>query len=457
MNDYSGWPAAILGVGFALVQIQPIQALTKANISKTAQSITVMIQDAQNPKSSGSGVIIKREGQTYTVLTAHHVVQSATDFKMMTPDDKKHPMTQGSIQNFPNVDLALIRFTSAENYSVAKIGDSAQSPSGTASFVAGFPGTTAVRSEPSFYFTSGEIAANANKPLKDGYAIAYNNPTLPGMSGGPVLNEKGELIGIHGRAESTPVPQNAQIREDIYVLKTEFNYAVPINTFLRLVPQVNKTLAFGTPNSPATSEPTADDYILQGSIKSKSKDYKGSIADYDQAIRINPNNAVAYSNRGYARRKLGDNQGAIADYDRAIEIDPKVAFNYGRRGWLRYREFKDPRSALADMNQAIRLDPSLALAYQSRGSIHSSLGNLQEALSDFNQAIQLDRNNALSYYARGLNFLKIQLTNTKIIRKNSKLTQSAIVDFERSASLFKSQGNNKFYLKSLEILNKIRN
>jgi tetratricopeptide (TPR) repeat protein len=491
MSYDRGWPAAILGVGFVLVQMQAAQAISKAEISKTAQSITVMIQDPQNPQSSGSGVIIKREGQTYTVLTAQHVVKSSTDFKVMTPDDKQHPMAQGSIQTFPNVDLALVKFTSAEAYSVAKIGDSAQSPSGTGSFVAGFPAKTEVRSERSYYFTSGEIAANANKPLKDGYAIAYSNPTLPGMSGGPVLNEKAELIGIHGRAENAAVPQNAQIRDDIYVLKTEFNYAVPINTFLRLAPQVNKTLAFGTPSRPVTSEPKTDDYFLQGSRKIKSNDYKGaitdfdqairinptfalaysgrgyarlklgdkqgSIADYDRAIRISPNNAVAYSNRGYARSELGDNQGAIADYDRAIQLDPKFAFNYGRRGWLRYKKFKDLPNALADMDRAIQLDPKLGIAYQSRGNIHSGLGNLQEALSDFNQAIQLEPNSAFNYYFRGLHFLKIQLTNTQRIRPNSKLTQSAIADFERSASLFKSEGNNKFYLRSLEILGKIRN
>jgi tetratricopeptide (TPR) repeat protein len=442
---------AILGVGFAFVQVQAAQAISKAEISKTAQNITVMIQDAQNPKSSGSGVIIKREGQTYTVLTAQHVLQSSTDFTVMTPDDKKHPMIQGSIQTFPNVDLALIRFTSANVYSVAKIGDSAQSPSGTGSFVAGFPGTTEVRSEPSFYFTSGEIAANANKPLKDGYAIAYNNPTLPGMSGGPVLNEKAELIGIHGRAENTAMPQNTQIREDIYVLKTEFNYAVPINTFLRLAPQVDSTLALGTPTRPVISEPTADDYLLQGSRKAKSKDYKGAIADYDQAIRLSPNNASAYSNRGFARGELGENQGALSDYDQAIRINPKVAYAYGQRGWLRYKKLEDLRGALIDMDQAIQLDPNLGKAYQSRGLIHTDLGNLKEALSDYNQAIQLNPDNALNYYFRGLLYLRFQAH-----RMNSKLMQRTIADFERAASLFQSQGNNKMYLTSLKILQEVR-
>jgi serine protease Do len=257
MNYYFGWSAAILGAGFALVQGQAVQAISKAEISKTAQSITVMIQDVQNPKLAGSGVIIKRDGQTYTVLTAQHVLNSPNNFKVMVADKKQYPVIQGSIQKFPGVDLALIQFTSTESYSVAKMGDSDKSLFGTAIFVAGFPETTEFISEPGFYFMSSEIAANTPRPSKDGYAIAYNNPTLPGMSGGPVLNEKGELIAIHGRIESAVravVPQNAKSREDIYVLKAQFNYAVPINVFLKMVPQVNSTLTFQTPNTSVASQ-----------------------------------------------------------------------------------------------------------------------------------------------------------------------------------------------------------
>jgi tetratricopeptide (TPR) repeat protein len=397
-----GWQAAFLGVGAVLVQIQSAQALSKAEVSKVAQSVTVMIQNAQNPQDTGSGVIIKREGETYTVLTARHVVERSPDYKLMTPDEKQHPMVQGSIQAFSGVDLALVTFKSSASYSVVKMGDSAQSPLGTASFVAGFPGVTEVRSEPTFYFTSGEIAANASRPLKDGYAIGYNNPTLPGMSGGPVLNEQGELIGIHGRAERVPQLQNSQLRSDIAVLKTEFNYAIPINTFLTLAPQVNKTLALRTPSPTVPSEPKADDFFLQADEKLSRRDYKGAIADFDQVLRLNPSYEAAYTGRGVARGNSGDEKGAIEDLTQAIRINPNNVRAYAARG-SRKVALGDKQGADADFKKALSLniDPQDYRAYNNRGSVRTELGDKEGAIADYDQAIRLNPNFPLAYKNRG--------------------------------------------------------
>jgi tetratricopeptide (TPR) repeat protein len=481
MIDYNArLSAAILGVGVALVQIQPTQALTKVEVSKVAQSVTVMIQDPQSPQTAGSGIIIKREGETYTVLTAHHVVKQSPDYKVMTPDKKMNPIVQGSIKPLPGVDLALVQFKSAGSYSVAKMGDSTQSPSGSASFVAGFPGTTEVRSEPEYYFTSGEIAANGSRPLKDGYALAYSNATLPGMSGGPVLNESGELIGIHGRAERVERVQNSQLRSDVAVLKTEFNYAIPINTFLSLAPQVNKTLALRTPSPSVLSAPKADDFFLQSEKKYDRGDYKGSIADLEQAIQINPKYALAYFglgfnrnalgdkkgaiadldqairldpkyapayvSRGFFRKELGDKKGAIADYNIAISLDPKNATAYGNRGVTRH-ELVDPIGAIADYDQAIRLDPKKASVYNNRGvsrNFFPGNGNKKGAIADYNIAISLDPKNAMAYHNRG--FARSQLGDK----------QGAIADLQKAAALFKAQGDEKHYQITLEIIQKIK-
>jgi tetratricopeptide (TPR) repeat protein len=402
MIDYNArLSAAILGVGVALVQIQPAQALTKVEVSKVAQSVTVMIQDPQSPQTTGSGIIIKREGETYTVLTAHHVVKQSPNYQVMTPDKKMNSIVQGSIKPLLGVDLALVQFKSAGSYSVAKMGDSSQNPSGSASFVAGFPGTTEVRSEPEYYFTSGEIAANGSRPNKDGYALAYSNPTLPGMSGGPVLNEQGELIGIHGRSEGAAVPQNAKLRDDVYVLKTEFNYAIPINTFLSLAPQVNKTLALRTPSPEISSVSKADDFFLQAEERRKAGDLKGAIADYDQTINLNPKSALAYVGRGAVRYVLGDKQGANIDFSQAINLNPKMAVAYGNRGVAR-SALGDKQGAITDYDQAIRLDPKFAPAYGNRGNARSALGDKQGAITDYDQAIRLNPKFAQAYYNRGV-------------------------------------------------------
>ena len=51
----------------------------------------------------------------------------------------------------------------------------------------------------------------------------------------------------------------------------------------------------------------------------------GAIADFDEAIKLDPNDATAYNNRGSAKEKLGDYASASADFDQAIKLDPNNA------------------------------------------------------------------------------------------------------------------------------------
>ena len=60
------------------------------------------------------------------------------------------------------------------------------------------------------------------------------------------------------------------------------------------------------------------------------------IADYNEAIAINPQFAEAFFNRGIAKNLLGDKQGAIADYNQAISINPQYATAWGARGSEKY-------------------------------------------------------------------------------------------------------------------------
>ncbi|MFO5527203.1 MAG: serine protease, partial [Cuspidothrix sp.] len=120
----------------ALVQYQPVSALTSEQVNNIAKPITVMIGGLDG---KGSGVIIAKNGNTYTVLTANHVVEKAGYgiYEIITHDGQKYPME--SAQTVGKLDLALVRFTSSQNYPLAKIADSRTVKEGARVYYAGFP------------------------------------------------------------------------------------------------------------------------------------------------------------------------------------------------------------------------------------------------------------------------------------------------------------------------------
>jgi tetratricopeptide (TPR) repeat protein len=441
MNYKYTFPAALIGVSIALVQPQVAFALSSGEVAKMAKQITVLIDS----KSPGSGVIVKRSGNTYTVLTAGHVVAGKNKAEIVTPDGKRYQLNYSTVKPLPGVDLATFQFTSSNNYPVAKIGNSDQSSEGTIAYVAGFPKAKAASISSSIYnFTDGKITANASRPLKDGYALVYSNITLPGMSGGPVFNEQGELIGVHGKGDVSEAEiATSKINPEVAYIKSGFNLGIPINTFLRLSAKSGVDVGVTPPPEKVVTAPKADDFFIQGVDKQNKGDNQGAIIAYNEAIRLNPNLAEAYNNRGNVRKDLGDKQGAIDDYTLAIKFNPNLAKAYYNRGIVR-NDLGDKPGAIDDFNLAIKFNPNYAQAYNNRGVVRDELGDKPGAIDDFNLAIKFNPNDAYAYYNRG------------IVRNELGDKQGAIDDFQQAANLFQQQGNTEGYQKVLEVLRKIQ-
>ncbi|MBE9036861.1 serine protease [aff. Roholtiella sp. LEGE 12411] len=399
--DYALLPA-IIGVSITLVQPQFAVALSSSEVGKVAKAITVQIG---NKDSSGTGVIIQRQGNIYTVLTAKHVIETQAKYEIVTPDGQRYPLNYNTVKKLPEVDLAIVQFTSNQSYTLAKIGNSDKSPEGTTAYVAGFPQTTAAISNTIYNFVPGQITANASKPLRDGYALVYNNNTLPGMSGGPVLNDKGELVGVHGRADEADI-ETSKINSTVAYVKSGFNLGIPINTFLRLSSQAGVNVGVSPPSIPVATAPKPDDFYIQGGDKYDKGDFKGAIADYTKAIRLNPNYLNAYNNRGLARYSLGDNEGALSDFNQVLKINPKDADAYNNRGLAR-SVLGDRKGALADYNQALKINPNYTLAYNNRGIVRNNLEDEKGALADFNQALKINPNYAEAYAGRAISRYKL--------------------------------------------------
>jgi tetratricopeptide (TPR) repeat protein len=145
----------------------------------------------------------------------------------------------------------------------------------------------------------------------------------------------------------------------------------------------------------------AASYANRGNAYAAKGEFDKAIADFTRAIRLNPQDAHVYNNRGYAYDGRGKYDRAIADFDEAIRLDPKDADAYYNRG-NSHRMKGDYDLAISDYSQALRLRPKFAQAYNSRGNAYLDKGNYLKAVTDFNQAIRLDPELARAYDGRGL-------------------------------------------------------
>jgi tetratricopeptide (TPR) repeat protein len=127
----------------------------------------------------------------------------------------------------------------------------------------------------------------------------------------------------------------------------------------------------------------------RGKLRSDGDDRQGSMGDFDAAIKLYPGYAMAYNNRGNNKGLLGDLPGAIADLSRAVALDTAYALGFSNLG--RWKAMSgDTAGALADYNRSIRLDPNFSGSYNNRGALLGQRGDYDHAAADFQKAIDLD-------------------------------------------------------------------
>ena len=147
---------------------------------------------------------------------------------------------------------------------------------------------------------------------------------------------------------------------------------------------------------PADKNRLADAYSLRGFMKNTLGDHDGATADYDESIEnydkaviLNPENAVAWYYRGSTKSLLEYNELAIADFDKAIDLEPKFTIAWNSRGNAKHLLGRH-EEAIADFDEAISLNPKFAFAWNNRGNAKRLLGRHAEAIADYTKAIRLD-------------------------------------------------------------------
>ena len=228
--------AAVVGQQYAAC------AKTAQEIAQLAILTTVEVNNTLGFSASGSGVIIAKQGNIYTVLTTNHVVASlAQEYSIRTHLEKNYRAIR--IQRLPkndrDIDLALVQFQSREQYPVAPMGESERAVVGSTIYVAGYPLPIAFGSERKLEFTGGIVSSRLGR-TSSGYGLRYQAVTRRGMSGGPVFDADGRVVGIHGQGDTVGTVRsqwNGQMEE----IKTGLNSAIPIDAFTALLSQTKRS------------------------------------------------------------------------------------------------------------------------------------------------------------------------------------------------------------------------
>lgn len=181
---------------------QAVTAKEQLNLQKLrdrARSMTVKVIVGEN--ASGSGFLIQKQDNRYRVVTNQHVLVSSqkNTYKIETVDGKVHAASLVNSMEFSGKDLAVLEFTSSSDYAIAPLGDSQQIKVGQTVIAAGFPFKhRSQQTAQALEINQGKISLLPSQALAEGYKIGYTNTIKKGMSGGPLLNLKGEVIAING-------------------------------------------------------------------------------------------------------------------------------------------------------------------------------------------------------------------------------------------------------------------
>ncbi len=446
-----------------------------AELETKAKGFTVRIDSSSKTNGSGviangSGVIIAKEGNIYTVLTADHVLcgeMARTDscadytYTVVTSDGKTRNIEKSTIIRQEGVDLAVFQFESLDNYPVAEIANYNPNTDDFV-FAAGF---AKIGDNPSKWLFSGGIINEKERgliqtrqsdlsneqggtlqsvaSLEGGYELVYTSITFGGMSGGAVLDSQGRVIGIHGSSETAGL-------EKIGVEKIQlgFSLGIPISTFIGLQERLKVKPQLLTTAQPQVSpqqqqeiiqaitgvivpntNAKADIWIERGGQLWRLFRFEEAIKAFDEAIKQNdPENVyLAWYGKGLALFELREHQPAIEALQQAINTLPKredlkkfhssilqrqsVVYRFlgdFSTSAGREREARENyEQALTVINQAISLVPNNPNYYNEKWSVLSELKRYDEGLAAITQAIYLAPR-AAWYVNRGILYRRQQ-------------------------------------------------
>lgn len=352
-------------------------------IKKVEPSIAVIFTYNKEGKilGQGTGFFINKEGD---MITNYHVLYGASRAVVKTTDGKEYP----------------VKRVLAED----KVGDlirvSVDIPGGTAPFL---PILTTLPEVGERIIVIG-TPLGLDKTVSDGIVSAVREipefgkiiqvtaPISAGSSGSPVINMKGEVVGI---------------ATFFIVAGQNLNFAIPGERIALMVIHQGETLSAKEEERMKDWLASAEGVYTNGLRYLLAEEYEKALPYFLETVRRNPKHGQAYFQIGYCRAKLGQYPEAIEPYKQAILLKPDDAEIYNNLcvalGMVgRYDE------AIQSCGQAIRLKPDLAEAHNNLGWTYQKSGRYQESIHSCKEAIRLKPDFAMAHYNLGNNYFALK-------------------------------------------------
>jgi tetratricopeptide (TPR) repeat protein len=205
--------------------------------------------------------------------------------------------------------------------------------------------------------------------------ILSDASTNGGNSGAPVVNEAGELVGVHSAHKLKAI--NVAMHVSVKELKAYLGEVEPL-----IEPK------------------SAKEFVARGERKLAAGRTDAAVKDFSAALAKDDKNSQALYLRGKAFTAAGDPRTALEDLSAAIKLDgERYEFRVARG--IAQRAVGKPDEAMADFSAAIRSDPSRWEGYNQRGLTHFNAGKMADAEADFGRAVEKNEKEAVAWANRG--------------------------------------------------------
>ena len=382
-----------------------------AQLERQARLVTVRIE---NEVGNGSGVIVAREGNSYYVLTAEHVVKNIQALRVTTHEQRAYKINPSDIKRAAGTDLAVVKFTSTQPYQVATLGNYLVSDNSLV-FSAGWPAPTRINSQQWQWQLNpgkirdtqqGEFQSQDKQSFSQAYDLLHSSITYGGMSGGPIIDSLGQVIGIHGKGEgnSDRVLGGSVLGNSVGISTQTFlsfaqqlsvnQRSLKVETIIPVALNGEKLTSVDLvrTNIPVPNDASsAEQWIDYGNQLYRLDEYPKAVSAFDRAIALQPKSLDGYYGKGLALGNTNDTSAALVAFDKAIALVPSGSQSKFYYLW-KYRSFAlkelgDFKGALIAVSEAIRFEPEDIIAVNEKASLLSKLGDKKGAIAIYDRII----------------------------------------------------------------------